>query len=1053
MKNNYCTIISGLQKIQELKPSKMTWVLVLFLTFSISSVFSSIGYSQAVQPKLNLENKQAQKNRDIIIETQNVNQQEPMISGKVMDSNGQSLPGATVFVKGTTKGTVTDTEGNYSISNVSPGDTLVFSFVGMVPREIMVGNQTRINVTMQEDAVALQEVVAIGYGSVKKSSLSGAVSIISNEDLNKLPSANLSQALQGNASGLYSSQSNRSPGSSVSLTLRGENSFIGGSPLFVVDGFPLATEEGVNSINPNDIESISVLKDASSTAIYGARAANGVILITTKSAKTGTTSLEIDAYAGIKQFKNPIKTMNAQQFSQLRKDSYMMDGVPIPSNAFLPTELQMLESRRSTNWWKEVTGENKMTQHYQVSFFSGTDKTKIYVGGSFYDEQGIVNNTDFIRGALRFNASQKIGNNFIISSFNNISLMSQKGTDQTSVLFPAMVGNPMSPVKDDEGNYYSMIQNALGTPRANPVAFSELPERNSINPLLNSTLSLEFKIFEGLKIKSQISGELNSYRQNFYNPKAISAQDEVNGRISDGYARITSSVNYNWMSETTLMFNQSFNQIHSFDGVIGFSFQQNRYENLIASASGFVSDVYETYNLGASYGNARKPSSNLIEWNMLSYVGRIIYSLQSKYILTLNMRIDGSSRFGENNKYGYFPSAAIAWNISEERFMDQLNWLSDMKLRASYGLSGNANAISPYQTLSKLSYAPYNFNNKEVAGYYESNLPSPNLKWESTHQTDLGIDFSVFNRRLSFTFDYYYKKTNDLIRSVNLPAVSGFPSTYINLGNLENKGLEFGLNSVNFDSDFIWKTSFILSSNKNKLTSLGDGSDRIGTQEWVGKPLGSGSRYMVKAIGIWQTDEAEEAKEYNALPGDVRYLDLNSDKKIDDKDRNFYGSNYPDFYGSLTNDLSYKNFDLNIFMTFSKGRDVYNGNNYILLSGNGVDNNRIEMLNRWTPEKPSDKYPRASATSSNRLSVSSTEFLEDASYMKFKNITLGYSFHNSLKNIGILKNFRIYASIIDPFVFTNFSGMDPEDNDIGNTDRRSSYPITTTYMIGLQVKF
>ena len=975
-----------------------------------------------------------------------------MVTGTVRDVAGNPLIGVSVQVKGTSNGVVTDLDGKFSIT-VSVGDVLIFSYVGMVTREISTDGIEFLNVKMEEDAAALDEVVVIGYGTVKKSNLSGAVSSVSGDDIQKLPSANLSQALQGNISGLYTLQSDRSPGASVSLNIRGNNSFSGGSPLFIVDGFPIASNGGLNSINPNDIESISVLKDASSTAIYGARAANGVVLITTKSGKVGKPVLEINAYWGISHFNNPIEMMNAEQFAQLRRDSYVMDGIDMPDNAFLSTEQQMLDAGRSTNWWNEVTGQARLTQNYQISFSSGTENTKVHVGAGFFDEQGIVNNTGFIRGNLRLNVSQKFGDRVTLSTFNNVSLVSQKGTNATNVLFPAMVGNPMSPVKNEDGEYYAMIQNALGTPRANPVAFSDLPKNHVMEPLITSSLALDIKLLDGLKLRTQLSGEIDSWRQNFYNPRAISGEDEMNGRISGGYAYITSTVNYNWISETTLSYNKTFKDIHNIDAVVGFSAQQNRWETVTASASGFASDVYESYNLGASTGEARKPSSDLQEWSMLSYIGRVVYTLKDKYIFTGNMRIDGSSRFGANNKYGYFPSGAVAWRMSEEDFMKDLSWLSDLKLRASYGLSGNADALSPYQTMARLSTGSYNFNGSEAAGYYESNMPSSDLKWETTKQFDLGFDLSVFNRRLSLTFDYYYKNTKDLIRNIEIPAIAGFPDTYANMGNLRNQGFELEINSVNFDREFVWRTSFMIAANRNKLTSLGDGSDRIGTTHWVGKPLGIGNRYMIQADGIWQSNEADEAARYGNVPGDVKYVDQNQDGVIDDEDRVFCGSYYPNFYGSLTNDFSYKNFDLSIFMTFSQGRDVYNGNNYILLSGSTGDNNRIEMLERWTPKNPSNKYPRASSTGSNRLSTTTSEFLEDASFLKVKNITLGYTLpKQTISKLG-MSHLRFYLSVSNPFTFTGYTGMDPEDGDVWNDTRSSSYPITTTYTFGLQAQF
>ncbi|MCR1854387.1 SusC/RagA family TonB-linked outer membrane protein [Parabacteroides distasonis] len=982
----------------------------------------------------------------------NIMNQDGVVSGLVRDATGMPLIGVSVVVKGTMQGVVTDMDGKFSLE-VPRGSVLVFSYIGMQSVEMSVTDQKDLNIVMKENSEAIDEIVVVGYGTVKKSNLSGAVSSVSSKDLQKLPAANLSQALQGNAPGLYSLQSSRDPGASVSLSIRGKNSFSGGDPLFIVDGFPIASGGGVNAINPNDIESVSILKDASSTAIYGARAANGVVLITTKSGKIGKPVLEVNAYCGIKFFNNPIEMMDAQSFAQLRRESYEMDGITMPSNAFLPAEQQMLDRGQSTDWWRETTGSARLTQNYQVSFSSGTETTKVHVGAGFFDEQGIVNNSGYKRGSLRFNASQKFGDRVTVSTFNNISLMAKKGTNETNVLFPAMVGNPMSPVRNENGEYYAMIQNALGTPRANPVAFSELPKNNEIEPLINTSLALEVKLIDGLRFKTQISGEIDNYKKNFYNPRSISGEDEVNGRISGGYALVTSSVNYNWISETTLMYNKTFNQIHNIDAVVGFSAQQNRWETVTASASGFASDVYESFNLGASSAAARKPSSNLKEWSMVSYIGRVVYTLRDKYIFTGNMRVDGSSRFGENNKYGYFPSGAVAWKVSEENFMKDIDWLSDMKLRASYGLSGNANALEPYQTMSKLSYAPYNFNSLEAPGYYESNMPSADLKWETTKQLDLGLDFSVFNRRLNIVFDYYAKNTKDLIRAIDIPAVSGFPSTYVNMGNLRNRGVELGFNSINLDGEFVWKTSFMIATNKNKLTSLGDGSDKIGTSHWVGKPIGIGNRYMIQADGIWQSDQKEEAAKYGSVPGDVRYIDQNKDGKINDEDRVFVGSYYPNFYGSMTNDFAYKNFDLSVFMTFEQGRDIYNGNNYILLSGAGVDNNRIEMLERWTPSNPSNKYPRASATSKNRLSTTTSEFLEDGSYLKIKNITLGYTIPSKIISKAGMSYFRVYASVNNPFTFTKYTGLDPEDGDIWNNDRKSTYPITTNYMLGLQLKF
>lgn len=838
------------------------------------------------------------------------------VSGKVYDQAGKPLSGVTVSVKNSSQHTITDEAGDFSINVPGSESVLIFSYVGFLNKELVVGDKTNITIDLIPGEDNLEEVVVIGYGTARKKDLSGAISSVSARDIEKLPAANIAQALQGNATGVYTLESDRNPGGSPLLNIRGSNSFGGTAPLYVVDGFPIP-DRNVNLINPSDIQSVTILKDASSTAIYGARAANGVVLITTKTGMIGKTVLDVDVYKGIKTFNNPIKVMNAQEFADLRRESYTSDGTQIPANAFLPAELEMLQNGRSTDWWKEVTNPSATTESYQISLSSGNDKTRIFLGGGYFNDVGIVNNSYFKRGNLRFNAIQKIGEKFTLTSFNNLSIAMQKGANATNILFPANIGNPMSPIRNNDGAFYVMIQNALGTPRANPVAFSELQINKNFKPYLNSSLALNYEIVDGLNIKTQLSGELDHNKVNFYNPILISGQDEVNGRISDGYAYASATLNYNWISESSINFIKTFNQVHNINAVAAFSAQKNHYESLSASASGFASDAYESYSLGSGQAPARKPYSYLEEWQMLSYIGRVIYTLYDKYIFTGNFRADGSSRFGAQNKWGFFPSGAFAWRMSQEPFIKTQEWINDLKFRVSYGLTGNSNVISPYQTFARLGYAPYNWNNAEAGGYYVENIPSLDLRWESTAQFNIGFDLSVLNNRLTANFDYYNTKTNGLLRTIEIPSISGFPNIYKNIGDMKNTGFELGLQALIVDRELKWNAKFLISSNKNELTSLGDTTTRIGILHWVGKPLSIGERYMIKADGIWQTNEASEAAKYGAKPGDVKYVDVNEDGKIDADDRVFAGSYYPKYYGSLTNDLFYKNFDLTIFTTFS----------------------------------------------------------------------------------------------------------------------------------------
>lgn len=974
------------------------------------------------------------------------------VTGKVTDEKKEPFAGATVRLKGKPGSeTLTDGKGFFSIS-ASSGDTILISAVGYLRVELPVGSRGNFTASLMPSANNLSDVVIVGYGAVRRADLTGAVTQVSAKDLTKLPVANVDQALQGNVPGLWTNQSDRSPGAGVNIALRGSNSFSGNAPLFIVDGFPIASGGGVNAINPNDIESVSVLKDASSIAIYGARAANGVILITTKSGKAGKNNFTINLFNGFKSFSNPIDFLNGEELAALRRDAYKNDNVNGGVAVFRPEENTMLQSGQYTNWWDEVTGSGRPTQSLQMTFAGGSENTRVLLSANLYNEKGVVNNSDFLRGSFRANIIQKIGN-LTFTSNNNLAMVSSRGVSGPSILYPAMVGNPLAPIRQPNGDYYTMLIGVGNTPWANPVAFSASIKSRSTEPVITSSQALEYTVLPGLKLKTQLSGELDSWKENFYVPKALSGNHEESGRVADGFARITNNINYNWISETTISFNKTFNDIHRLEALGGFSVQQNRWESLIASASGFPFDIYETWNLGASTGQARKPSSDLQKWSMTSYIGRINYTLNDKYIVTGNVRADGSSRFGSNNKWGVFPSIAAAWKTSEESFIRDLNVFDELKIRTSYGLAGNANALGVYSTQARLSPASFNWDGTEASGYYPSQLSYDNLKWETTKQFDIGLDAGLLNRRLNISFDYYVKNTSDLIRQLPVLAVSGFQTGWANLGNLKNQGVELALKGTVIDKQLKWNAALNLAANSNKLTSLGDGTLKIGTTHWVGEPIGIGARYMIEKIGIWQEADRAEAAEYGAKPGDVRYRDLDGDKKINNNDRAFHGNLTPDYYGSLTNDVTFKGFDLNVFITFEKGRSVYNGLNYKLLAGDGYDNHRREILERWTPENPSGKYPRAALGYSNRSTMASTEFLEEADFIKFRSITLGYtlpgSVMRSIKGAGL----RVYASAINPVTITNYSGMDPEDSDYGNTARSAPYPITRSFIIGLNLNF
>jgi TonB-linked SusC/RagA family outer membrane protein len=979
--------------------------------------------------------------------------QERLVRGTVTGPDNQPLQGVSVVLKGRSgAGTSTNSKGVFSIQ-ADPSDSLLFSFVGYESASLRVGNQSEIAVSLTGTAGMMNDVVVVGYGTVRRSDLTGAVTQVSGKELTKMPVANIGQALQGNVPGLWTNQSDRSPGAGVNIALRGNNSFAGNEPLFIVDGFPIASGGGVNAINPNDIESISVLKDASSVAIYGARAANGVVLITTKTGKAGKSSFDVNVWTGYKSFANPIDFLTGAELAALRREAYVNSNVNGGVAVFRPEELTSLQNGTNTNWFDEVTGTGRPTQNLQISFNGGTQNTRVLVSANLYNEKGVVNNSEFLRGSLRANIIQKIGNKLTLSSNNNIAVLTGRGVTGPSVLYPAMIGNPLAPIRQPNGDYYTMLIGVGNTPWANPVAYTEMIKSRYVEPVITSSLALDYNIIPGLKIRTQLSGEIDNWKENFYVPRALSANHEESGRVGNGFARIATNSNYNWMSETVLSFNKKISNLHQVEALAGFSAQQNRWESVTASASGFPFDVYESWNLNASTAAARKSASDLQIWSMNSYIGRVVYTFNNKYIVTGNFRADGSSRFGANDKWGFFPSVAAAWKVSEEKFMQNLSVVNDLKLRASYGLAGNANALGIYSTQARMSSASFNWGGIEAPGYYPSQLAFESLRWETTKQFDLGLDFSLLGRRLNVTFDYYVKNTYDLLRQLPILAVSGFQTGWANMGNLENKGVELAVKGLLIDSDLKWNATLNLAGNRNKLTSLGDGSTRIGTTHFVGQPIGIGSRYMIEKIGIWQEKDITEAALYNAKPGDVRYRDLDNDKKINNNDRAFQGNLTPDFYGSISNDVTFKGFDLNVFATFEKGRTVYNGLNYRLLAGDGYDNHRREILDRWTPQNPTNKYPRAALGYSNRSTMASTEFLENADFFKIRSLTVGYTFPSSITRRLKSSSFRVYATGVNLLTITEYSGMDPEDGDYGNTARFGPYPITRSFVIGANLSF
>jgi len=1000
-------------------------------------------------------------------------QQKKSVKGKVTDQSGASLPGVSVVVKGTTTGVITDGNGVYSLTTIPENTTLVFSFVGMKSQEIKIGAQSTLNVVLADETIGLEEVIAIGYGTVKKSDLTGSVSSIKTGELQQTPMTSIDQGLVGRASGVQVTQTSGMPGAVASIRVRGSSSIQGGNePLYVIDGFPVyngggfgntggkVQMSGLSTVNPNDIESIEILKDAAATAIYGARAANGVVLITTKTGKKGHDIVTFEANYGIQNVVKKMDVMGAQEYASLVNEAYTNDKLTAPYNAAKLAEIATLG--RGTDWQDEIFRMGK-TQNYQLTFSGGDEKTSYAISGNYFDQQGIVINSNFKRYSTRLNLDRKInevfkiGTHFSISHTINDAVATDSG-GETGVITGAMKMNPILPVYSNllTGEYTQI--NTPGTLEPNPVATAKEQIFNNATSRLLGDIYGEWKIMDGLVAKVTLGGDVFYDKANQYTPTTIY---QSNGKAT-GTIGVNRSIN--WLNENTINWVKTFNDIHSFNVLGGFTLQQNNTEYVMASSSDFVNNIMKYNNLGAG-ALYNQPGSSAIQWNLMSYLARINYTLKSRYLFSVNSRMDGSSRFGTNNKFGFFPSGSIGWRISEEEFMKSLkSTINNLKLRGSYGFTGNTE-IGVYESLATLGNASWMIGNQLVSGFYPNKIPNPDLKWERTGQLDVGVDLGLFENRIRFTADYYRKKTTDLLYNVSIPAVSGYQTMLKNIGSVENTGKEFSLESDNFTGNFRWTTAFNISFNKNKVLELGgesykempesDGHLKTGSirRLVVGQPIGV--FYGYRFDGIFQNAEETAAQISSTSPigiGLRRYKDLNGDKKIDAvNDRQILGDANPDFFGGLTNTFIYKGFELNLFFQYCYGNEIFNYNAIDLETATGGQNAYADLVNRWTPTNPSNIYPKANT---NRAVLVSDRWVEDGSYLKFKTLSLSYNIPN-LKNKHI-QGIKLYVTGQNLLTWTNYRGYDPEVSYRGASTLEAGedfggYPQSKTIMMGIKI--
>lgn len=994
------------------------------------------------------------------------NQKTLTVSGVVKDTHGDPVVGASIVAKGTTNGTVTDMDGRYSLANVAEGQTLSYSFIGMKTQEVKAG-KTTINVVLQEDAIGLNEVVAIGYGYVKKKDLTGAVSTVSADDMVMGGTvSNAAQALQGKTAGVQVSQSSKAPGGTISVRVRGSNSISStNEPLYVVDGFP--STEGLN-INPNDIESMQILKDASATAIYGARGANGVVLITTKRGKAGENKISYNGYVGAQKIQNPFDFINAKEYMNLQNALYQeIEGQEgNPNGAYTPSQLQ---SDVDTDWLKECTRVG-LVQDHNVQFRGGSEKTKVLTSLGYYMQEGILKNTDFNRISGRVNVDQTI-NDFIKAGATMYAHREKSKYQEYSgnivnsnVLLSVMSYDPTVLPYNSDGSY-GRVPGGRGD---NPLANLLERKNDMTNDKFNGTAFVEVNPFAGFTAKATAGVELLHNFKGTYLPASTTYQGSIDNGVATTYD----------YSATRQLFEGILNYMHTFGGVhdmnvmLGYTYEKFTAEYRSISAKDFSTDLFEWNNLGAA---AQKTSigSNKTENMLVSFFGRANYTFRDKYLATLTVRRDGSSRFGANEHWGTFPSGSLAWRASEEDFVKNWGVFSNLKLRAGFGVTGNER-IGDYASYALMSTNHITLDGSStMAGTHlnQSSAENRDLKWETTSQYNIGADLGFLDGRLAVTIDGYWKKTKDLLLKVKLPMYTGFTSGQQNIGSIQNRGFEIDLTSHNLTGAFVWDTKFNFALNRNKVLDLGENGDiyitsskpmgTVSEEQFAvvreGQPLGSLFGYLY--AGVIQEGETY-APQPNAKPGDPKFVDLDGNGVIDSEDRTIIGHASPDFILGLTNNFAWKGFDLSIFFQGSVGNDLLN-----MTRMNLEWKRTTDALNRWTPTHTQTDIPRNGFYYSQYGGYINDHFIEDASFLRLKNLTVGYT----IPFRSVVSSCRVYFSAENLFTITGYSGWDPEVDTKANEASKSSgatqtanagagldfnaYPAMRTFTVGMNITF
>jgi len=972
--------------------------------------------------------------------------QQITVQGVVKDQTGETVIGASVMEKGTTNGTITGIDGDFSL-NMSPNGTLVVSFVGYKTQEVQVKGQKQLQVVLSEDAEMLDEVVVIGYGTMKKSDLTGAVSSIGNKDIKDSPVSNLGQAIQGKISGVQIVDAGK-PGDNVSIKIRGLGSINNCDPLVVIDGVP--TDLGLSSLNMADVERLDVLKDASATAIYGSRGANGVVMITTKRGTEGKGKLAVSANYSFQNATNVPSLLNAAQYAELSNDMMVNSGRnPNPEWAN-PSELGA-----GTDWMDELLRTGVM-QNYTVSYSGGNEKSHYYVFGGFLDQSGIVKSVNYRRFTFQSNSDAQVLKWLKFS--NNITFSADTKKSGSYNIGDALKALPIYPVKNEDGSWSGPDGNSewYGSTR-NPIGPTELnkSQTDGYNFLANLTAELTFT--KWLKFKSTFGYDAKFWFIDNFTPKynwKPTPTEETSRYKSDN-----KSFTYLW--DNYFLFDHTFAEKHRVGLMAGMSAQWNTNDYLNAQKNVFMFDnVHEMDNGEEMYAIG----GNETEWALLSYMARVNYSYEDRYLLTATIRRDGSSRFGKKHRWGTFPSVSVAWRASQEKWFPKNDYINDLKVRAGYGVTGSQASVGNYSYLASYntSVYPFGISSGNQTALVSSTLANPYIHWEEVAQTNIGFDASLFNSRVMFSFDAYLKETRDMLVKASIPITSGFEdttTTYTNAGKVRNQGIEMSLHTINLTGELGWETNLTATYNKNKIKDLNSDvpyyinqiNNSYVTMLAKDYPINVFYGYVTDGIFQNQSEVNTHAVQPGAEPGDIRFRDLNNDGVINDSDRTVIGNPNPSWLFSMNNSLSYKGFELSVFLQGIAGNKIYNANNIDNTGMAAAYNQTTDVLKRWQGEGTSNSMPRAVFGDPNQNTRVSDRFVENGSYLRLKNITLSYTFPKQWLQKAQIENARLSLSCENVATITGYSGFDPEVGINGIDQNR--YPISRTFSLGLNFNF